>query len=84
MCIRDSLKRVGEHYSLGDSGTLSIATTHTQARYFLPEPVAKLRQTYPKVNIALHQGSPDEVARMVLEAVSYTHLDVYKRQAMSR
>ena len=66
----NNLKRVGEHYSLGDSGTLSIATTHTQARYFLPEPVAKLRQTYPKVNIALHQGSPDEVARMVLEEVA--------------
>ncbi|MBV5297205.1 MAG: CysB family HTH-type transcriptional regulator [Rhodoferax sp.] len=66
----NNLKRVGEHYSLGDSGTLSIATTHTQARYILPEPVAKLRQTYPKVNIALHQGSPDEVARMVLEEVA--------------
>ena len=66
----NNLKRVGEHYSLGDSGTLSIATTHTQARYILPEPVARLRQTYPKVNLALHQGSPDEVARMVLEEVA--------------
>ncbi len=62
-----NLKRIGEQYSAQDSGTLSIATTHTQARYVLPMPVAKLRETYPKVNISLHQGSPDQVARMVIE-----------------
>lgn len=65
-----NLKRVGEHYALGNSGTLSIATTHTQARYFLPEPVAKLRQAYPEVNVCLHQGSPDEVAQMLLTEVA--------------
>ncbi len=65
-----NLKRIGEQYSLGDSGTLSIATTHTQARYVLPDAVAKLRQTYPKVNIGLHQGSPDQVARMVLDEIA--------------
>ena len=65
-----NLKRIGEQHSLGDSGTLSIATTHTQARYVLPEPVAKLRQAYPKVNISLHQGSPDQVARMLLDEVA--------------
>ena len=65
-----NLKRVGEHYSQGDSGTLSIATTHTQARYILPEPVAKLRLAYPDVNVCLHQGSPDEVARMVINEVA--------------
>ena len=32
-----------------DAGTLSIATTHTQARYVLPEPVAALRKKFPKV-----------------------------------
>lgn len=62
-----NLKRIGEQYSAQDSGTLSIATTHTQARYVLPMPVARLRETYPKVNISLHQGSPDQVARMVIE-----------------
>jgi len=64
------LKRIGEQHCMGDSGTLSIATTHTQARYVLPEPVAKLRQTFPKVNISLHQGSPDQVARMLLDEVA--------------
>jgi len=62
-----NLKRIGEQYSAQDSGMLSIATTHTQARYVLPVPVAKLREAYPKVNVSLHQGSPDQVARMVIE-----------------
>ena len=65
-----NLKRIGEQFSAQDSGTLSIATTHTQARYVLPVPVAKLRETYPKVNVSLHQGSPDQVARMVIEEVA--------------
>lgn len=65
-----NLKRIGEQFSAQDSGTLSIATTHTQARYVLPVPVAKLREQYPKVSVSLHQGSPDQVARMVLDEVA--------------
>ena len=58
-----NLKRIGEEFSKQDAGTLSIATTHTQARYFLPVPVAQLRKRFPKVNISLHQGTPEQVAR---------------------
>ena len=65
-----NLKRIGEQFSAQDSGTLSIATTHTQARYVLPIPVAKLREAYPKVNISLHQGTPDQVAKMLIEEVA--------------
>ena len=65
-----NLKRIGEQFSLEDSGTLSIATTHTQARYVLPDSVAKLREAYPKVNVSLHQGSPEQVARMVIDEVA--------------
>ncbi len=65
-----NLKRIGEQYSAQDSGTLSLATTHTQARYVLPAPVAKLRTAYPKVTISLHQGSPDQVARMLIDEVA--------------
>ena len=65
-----NLKRIGEQYSAQDSGTLSIATTHTQARYVLPPAVAKLREQYPKVTISLHQATPQEVARMVLDEVA--------------
>ena len=63
----NNLKKIGEQFSTQDSGTLSIATTHTQARYVLPLPVARLREKYPKVNISLHQGAPDQVARMLLD-----------------
>ncbi len=65
-----NLKRIGEQFSAQDSGTLSIATTHTQARYVLPVPVAKLRVAYPKVNISLHQGAPDQVAKMLIDEVA--------------
>jgi len=66
----NNLKRIGEQYAAQDSGTLSIATTHTQARYVLPGPVARLREIYPKVGVSLHQGSPDQVARMLLDEVA--------------
>ncbi|MDP9045184.1 MAG: CysB family HTH-type transcriptional regulator [Pseudomonadota bacterium] len=65
-----NLKRIGEEYSMQDAGTLSIATTHSQARYFLPEPVAQLRRRFPKVNISLHQGSPQQVGRMVRDEIA--------------
>ncbi len=65
-----NLKKIGEQFSAEDSGTLSIATTHTQARYVLPLPVSKLREAYPKVNVSLHQGSPEQVARMLIDEVA--------------
>ena len=65
-----NLKRIGEQYSAQDTGTFSIATTHPQARYVLPPAVAKLREVYPKVNVSLHQATPDQVARMLIDEVA--------------
>jgi LysR family cys regulon transcriptional activator len=65
-----NLKRIGEEYSKQDAGTLSIAATHTQARYVLPEPVAQLRRKFPKVQVTLHQGAPDQVVRMLLDGTA--------------
>jgi LysR family transcriptional regulator, cys regulon transcriptional activator len=62
-----NLKRIGDDYARQDSGTLSIATTHSQARYFLPEPISQLRRRFPKVTIRLHQGSPAQVAQWLLD-----------------
>jgi LysR family cys regulon transcriptional activator len=62
-----NLKRIGEEFSKQDAGTLSIATTHTQARYVLPEPVSALRRRFPKVHVSLHQGNPSQVAQMLVE-----------------
>jgi LysR family cys regulon transcriptional activator len=62
-----NLKRIGEEFSKQDAGTLSIATTHTQARYVLPNPVGALRRRFPKVIVSLHQGNPSQVAQMLLD-----------------
>jgi LysR family cys regulon transcriptional activator len=63
----ENLRRIGEEYSRQESGTLSIATTHTQARYTLPGPIAQLRQRFPAVRVALHQGNPEQVAQMLID-----------------
>jgi len=65
-----NLKRIGEEFSKQDAGTLSIAATHTQARYFLPEPVAQLRRRFPKVQVSLHQGSPEQIQQMLLDGTA--------------
>jgi LysR family cys regulon transcriptional activator len=76
-----NLKRIGEQFSKQDAGTLSIATTHTQARYFLPGPVAALRKRFPKVQVVLHQGMPEQVARMLLDDVAEIGLATEALQA---
>jgi len=62
----DNLKRVGEDFTAKDSGRLSIAATHSQARYALPTVVRDFRQIYPKVTLTLHQGTPKQVAEMLI------------------
>jgi LysR family transcriptional regulator, cys regulon transcriptional activator len=46
-------------------GILSIATTHTQARYVLPDVIREFRDRYPKVNLELHQGTSEQIAELV-------------------
>lgn len=62
-----NIKRVSEEMESVDKGELVIATTHTQARYVLPPVISKFRQTYPDVHLVLHQTSPQEIARLLLE-----------------
>jgi LysR family cys regulon transcriptional activator len=61
----DNLKRVGSDFAGEGTGKLTIATTHTQARYFLPQIVSEFRLKYPKVNLALLQGTPRQVGEWV-------------------
>lgn len=63
----DNLRRAGAEYSAQTSGRLSIAATHSQARYALPSVVRDFRQLYPQVTLSLHQGSPKQVAEMLLD-----------------
>jgi LysR family cys regulon transcriptional activator len=62
----ESLKRAGEEFTQQASGRLSIATTHSQARYALPGAVRDFRRRYPQVSLTLHQGTPDQVAEMLI------------------
>jgi LysR family transcriptional regulator, cys regulon transcriptional activator len=62
-----NLKRFSSEFRANDCGILSIATTHTQARYVLPQPIALFRKEYPDVNISLHQGTPEQVVDMLIK-----------------
>ncbi|MDO8652410.1 MAG: CysB family HTH-type transcriptional regulator [Undibacterium sp.] len=62
----DGLKRIGKEYAAQDSGSFTIATTHTQARYILPKVVQAFMQKYPKVRLSLLQGNPKQIAEMVM------------------
>ncbi|MDB5727203.1 MAG: CysB family HTH-type transcriptional regulator [Noviherbaspirillum sp.] len=63
----DGLKRLGKEFAAQDSGSFTIATTHTQARYTLPKVVQAFTQKYPKVRLSLLQGNPKQIAEMVLK-----------------
>ena len=62
----DNLKRAGEDFASTDRGTLTIAATHSQARYALPPAVRDFSAAHPEVALRLHQGSPKQVAEMLL------------------
>jgi len=62
----ENLKRVGEEFANETAGSLSIATTHTQARYALPSVVKTFSERYPGVQLRLHQGNPTQIVEMVL------------------
>jgi LysR family cys regulon transcriptional activator len=62
----ENLRQASQEYSGEKSGTLAIATTHTQARYVLPQVVQTFRSEFPKVRIALQQSSPEHIAEWVI------------------
>lgn len=59
-----SIKHVGKEYSSPGSGTLSLATTHTQARYRLPPVIRTFVRSYPGVRLNIQQGTPLQIAQM--------------------
>ena len=61
----DNIRSLASDYYDEEEGTLSIATTHTQARYVLPDIIAEFRKCYPGVNLNLHQGTSEQIADMV-------------------
>jgi LysR family cys regulon transcriptional activator len=78
----ENLRQVAREFAEQDAGTLALATTHTQARYALPRVVAEFRRRYPKVHLEIHQGSPTQIAEMVIAgsadlAIATESLDNY-------
>lgn len=66
----DNIKRIADEYVDENSGTLSIATTHTQARYALPSVVKVFMERYPKVALTMHQGTPVQISDLAARGVA--------------
>lgn len=62
-----NLQRAGEDFARSGQGALTIAATHSQARYALPAAVRDFRASHPDVRLHLHQGTPQQVARLLLD-----------------
>ncbi|EEG09304.1 HTH-type transcriptional regulator CysB [Pseudogulbenkiania ferrooxidans] len=82
-----NLKRVGDEFSRESEGALTIATTHTQARYALPHTIAEFLKRCPKVRLSIKQGSPTQICDMVLSgeadlAIATEGISLYKELAM--
>lgn len=80
----ENLRQVAREFRDQAAGTLTIATTHTQARYSLPRVVNAFKQRYPKVRLTLKQGNPPQLAEMVLAgeadiAIATEALDQYPK-----
>ena len=65
MLEMQNIKRVGDEFSNVETGTLTIATTHTQARYKLPSAIKQFMTQYPQVKLNIHQGNPTQVTTQV-------------------
>ena len=83
----ENIRRVGEEYAGGDSGSLVIATTHTQARYALPGVVKNFVDRHPQVRLSLRQGHPTQIAEWALKgeadiAIATEALDQYPQLLM--
>jgi LysR family cys regulon transcriptional activator len=65
----ESIKQVAQEFSNEKKGSLSVATTHTQARYALPGVIAEFIDRYPDVSLHMHQGTPVQIAEMAADGV---------------
>ena len=60
----ENIKRIAAEHCDDSRGSLSIATTHTQARYVLPPTIAKFIKEYPEVSLHMHQGTPMQISEL--------------------
>ena len=65
-----TIKEIAQEYSNKDHGSLTIATTHTQARYALPNVIQKFRAKYPNVALHMSQGNPEQIAELAVSGAA--------------
>ena len=63
----ESIKQAAQEFSNERKGSLSVATTHTQARYALPDVIEGFIDKYPEVSLHMHQGTPVQIAEMAAD-----------------
>ena len=66
----ESINAIARQYTQPDQGALNIATTHTQARYALPEVIRPFKERYPKVSLHINQGTPAQINDSVVSGKS--------------
>ncbi|MFD1260965.1 HTH-type transcriptional regulator CysB [Entomomonas asaccharolytica] len=66
----EGIKRIAQEFSSEKSGSLTIATTHTQARYALPKVISEFITRYPDVSLHMHQGTPIQIAKMAADGTA--------------
>ena len=66
----DAMRHAAHEYRDAHDGSLSIATTHTQARYALPPVVSQFHAHYPRVTVHMHQGSPMQISELTANGVA--------------
>lgn len=82
-----NIQSIAQEYGDAQSGSLTIATTHTQARHALPPAVKAFRESYPRVSLHFHQGTPVQIAEMVTQgevdfAIATEALELYDELIM--
>ena len=60
----ENIRRIGQEYRGESNGTLTIATTHTQARYVLPPVIRQFCDRHPGIRLQIRQGSPEQICDM--------------------
>lgn len=68
----NNIKNLVEQYTNRDQGQLTVAATHTQARYSLPTVISEFKKAFPKVHLKLRQAGPSEIVSMLLNGEADT------------
>ena len=66
----DSIKQIAQEFSNERKGTLTLSTTHTQARYALPPIIKRFISSYPDVSLHMHQGTPMQICEMAVDGTA--------------